>query len=355
MQSYRLFLLLSFLSTSTVAQQQSIYSKADSVALAYRPHRFTSANKIARTLTEPFETEQEKARVLFRWVTDNIRYDIKTYLKLKERNFRFPKKRFRNAKHKTRWRKRQYRRLVQGSLRRRKAVCEGYAELYAYLCNQAGVYAQVVSGHSRADENDIGRYQRPLHAWNAVRINGKLQLADPTWASGTVDEHRKLFTKEFRGHYYLTPPRQFAYNHFPEDPNMLLFHADSFQVKEFYQLPLPLDGYFTQKLDLIAPKNGRIRLTAGQPLRIRFWADAPVAQSSVLQIRKKRVGWRKYRKEFVPIDYQLIHLAPRYYELTLCPGEKGFAPLLIVLNHKPVILYHLGVKRANPTVGIMDN
>lgn len=344
MRFFSLFFLILLLATPALAQFDLRYYKADSMALAYHPHRFTSAKKIAHTLTEPFESEEEKARVLFRWVAENIRYDIREYIRLKMRNFRPKRTRFRNKEQKARWQRKQYRKLVQGTLFWRKAVCGGYAELYAYLCNQAGLQAQVIPGHSRSTEKHIGRVRRPLHAWNAVQIDGQWKLADVTWASGYVDEVLLRFLPYFRDHYFLTPPASFALNHYPTNQDHLFFLSDTFSIRDFYLMPVPLDGYFTQKLSLISPKKGYIKLATSSEQRIRFWSESPIMQAAVQQVLKKKVDGVEIIVGYVPIDFQLIELSPTYYEIYICPGERYTAPLLIMLNHQPSLLYQLSVK-----------
>ena len=48
-----------------------------------------------------------------------------------------------------------------------KAVCEGYAQAYAYLCKQAGLFCtELIAGD---------------HAWNLIRLGGELYYIDPTW------------------------------------------------------------------------------------------------------------------------------------------------------------------------------
>ena len=48
-----------------------------------------------------------------------------------------------------------------------KAVCEGYAQGYAYLCKRAGLFCtELIAGD---------------HAWNLIRLGGDLYHFDPTW------------------------------------------------------------------------------------------------------------------------------------------------------------------------------
>ncbi|MCU0426219.1 MAG: hypothetical protein MUF71_11405 [Candidatus Kapabacteria bacterium] len=55
------------------------YAKADKHALATPSEKTTDLQTLATHLTQPFKTEQEKTRAVFRWVTHNISYDYPYY------------------------------------------------------------------------------------------------------------------------------------------------------------------------------------------------------------------------------------------------------------------------------------
>ncbi len=64
-----------------------------------------------------------------------------------------------------------------GALVEGRAVCEGYAEAFAYLLRKAGIQSFIVTGKSA----NPGSGTSEGHAWNLVRIDGKYYHADPTW------------------------------------------------------------------------------------------------------------------------------------------------------------------------------
>ena len=72
----------------------------------------------------------------------------------------------------------------------RRAVCLGYATLYATLCRSIGIPCNVVSGYALGvgsgdtrwtDENLNTTEQN--HAWNEVYVDGRWAIVDPTWDS----------------------------------------------------------------------------------------------------------------------------------------------------------------------------
>ncbi len=52
------------------------------------------------------------------------------------------------------------------------SVCAGYAEMYQYLLNQAGLFATTVYGTTNTGQT---------HAWNLVKLDNSYGWVDPTW------------------------------------------------------------------------------------------------------------------------------------------------------------------------------
>lgn len=72
-----------------------------------------------------------------------------------------------------------YANTIYGALVRGKALCEGYAKSFSYLCNKAGIENIIVTG-----ETDTA------HMWNMVKIDGNWYHIDVTWdkPDGTIAE-----------------------------------------------------------------------------------------------------------------------------------------------------------------------
>ncbi len=99
-------------------------------------------------------------------------------------------------------------------LQNRKAICRGYADLLTILCQKSGIDARTISGYTKS----MG--QKPnlaeVHAWNAIKIQGKWHLFDVTWASNYLEYSKKL---DFHfNDYFLQSPTEFTKRHFPFDP-----------------------------------------------------------------------------------------------------------------------------------------
>ncbi len=59
---------------------------------------------------------------------------------------------------------------VYGALVCKKALCEGYAKAFSYLCNRAGIENAIVVGETTID-----------HMWNMVKLDGNWYHVDVTW------------------------------------------------------------------------------------------------------------------------------------------------------------------------------
>jgi hypothetical protein len=63
-----------------------------------------------------------------------------------------------------------YANTIYGTLVKGKALCEGYAKSFSYLCNKVGIENMIVTGAT-----DVA------HMWNMVKIEGNWYHVDVTW------------------------------------------------------------------------------------------------------------------------------------------------------------------------------
>jgi hypothetical protein len=169
------------------------FAAVDALALGAPPEAESSLPALAKYLARGSKTEREKARAVYRWVTDRIAYDADSFF-----SGRTPDP------------------SPEATLRQRCAVCAGYAALFTDLCRRLGLQAAVVTGYVKGISVEPGAWvTSPNHAWNAVRLGGKWCLVDATWGAGSIDGRR--FRKEFTDFYFLTPPEQLTFTHLPED------------------------------------------------------------------------------------------------------------------------------------------
>ena len=98
----------------------------------------------------------------------------------------------------------------------RRAVCLGYATLYATLCRAIGIPCNVVSGYALGvasgktqwdSENIDTREQN--HAWNEVYVDGRWVIVDVTWDSSNRYEDGNFNKGEDPSHLYFDANLEF--------------------------------------------------------------------------------------------------------------------------------------------------
>ena len=269
-----LFLVLAACAASPGKRASADPFKAiDAHALAAPPAVESSVADLSAYLTETAKTDREKARAIFRWVAENISYDVEGY----------------GTSH--------FGDLSpDGVLRSREAVCEGYANLFDSLARAAGLEAVTVSGYAkgmgyRAGDHFTGA---PNHAWNAVRIDGGWQLLDCTWAAGLFYEGVG-YKKRFGPYFFCTPPEEFLYTHFPVDPRWQLV-GKPISLDRFVRMPYLKAPFFTHRLEEIDHRSCVIE-TASSPVRLRFTAPQGVDLRGTLYAGGKAMGTESVRVE----------------------------------------------------------
>ena len=151
----------------------------------YIPTKETgSTNSIADFVIANYKTDAEKLRVVYNWVTTNIRYDKDSMYNINWATDLSTK--------------------AAATLRRRKGVCENYASIFTDILVKCGIPSYVVSGYT--NQEDFGK--NTGHSWSAVFYNNEWLLCDPTWDIGFGD----------RTNYFLISPENFIESHTPFDP-----------------------------------------------------------------------------------------------------------------------------------------
>jgi hypothetical protein len=132
-----------------------------------------SIKGITKNLCKDAPDDSMKVRAIYVWITHNIRYDVKAWLRYSEKKY-----------------------SPSRIVRRRKVVCQGYSDLFIKMCQIAGIKALEVAGYDKGIEHKAGqRYYWDEHAWNAVEINNAWYVADLTWSSGYVKVNERSFRK----------------------------------------------------------------------------------------------------------------------------------------------------------------
>jgi hypothetical protein len=184
-----LLLLPPLLPANTIPADAAI----DKHALAASVDDEATLEKLAMYLSRPCKSDRDRARAIYRWITDRIAYNAEGFFGGDYGDGR-----------------------PAVVLKTRRAVCEGYTQLYMDLAKRMGLKAARVEGHAKIVSYVPGQPigEREKHTWVAVWLDGKWQLVDPTWGAGYIERQR--FFKRFFDYYFLPPPDQLVFTHLPD-------------------------------------------------------------------------------------------------------------------------------------------
>jgi hypothetical protein len=166
---------------------------------------------LAQRIARIAGTDWEKVRAVYVWLAENLVYDVEGFFG--RRNM------VANA---------------ATAFNTRRAVCQGYAELFSELAGRLGLECETISGYAKGYSFRAGQtISSTNHAWNLALVDGEWRLFDATWAAGSLDGSK--FVKRYSDAWFASDPRLFVLQHLPEDP-----------AKELLPVPVSLATY--QKL-----------------------------------------------------------------------------------------------------------
>lgn len=226
-----------------------------------------SVSLLSQKLTNPYKTDLEKTRAIFSWIAQNIRYYHRPSRVQHARTGQVhpvdevedTSSELRPVNHI----------IAENVLRKRTAICDGYARLFKTLCDYAGVQSEIINGYARNDMNRIGRNFKSNHSWNAVKLDSTWHLIDVTWASGYLLISTNEFIAHYDDKYFLASPEEFALDHFPEDPQWTLLPQPPV-MKEFQYSPFKGWSVIKYKINSYTPSNGIIRAAVGDTVQLQL-------------------------------------------------------------------------------------
>ncbi len=211
---YKTILLLGALFHCFLAYAQGVK------AHKFVPFFYTyNAKKLAYKLTHHLKTDEEKVAAIHSWMVSHIKYDVK---KVAKNNFE--------------------RTSIKTILRKRKAVCLGYTDLFNELCKNANIISASVPGYVKGNSDDLNdKLYIDKHIWNAVYIDKQWKLIDVCWDAGYVSSYRltfigffvKILTLGTQGIYKYKP-------HFVKSPNNFYYLKGGHYFKTDHIASVPM-------------------------------------------------------------------------------------------------------------------
>lgn len=227
------------------------YEAIDKEAMALQPLSGETPAAFGRRLGALGKDATEKARAVFRWIADNVAYDLDM---LKAKNmaaFEDPVR----------------------VLNTRKTICTGYARIYDAMAKGAGLECEIISGWSPQSKT-----KGPDHSWNAVKADGKWKLVDAGWAAGM--EIGDKWEKRFSEGWFFPEPKTFLVSHFPTHPAWQLVDPPWSKAR-YDSMPRMWTGFFDLGLKLDSHLDKTIHPVAGQ-IRLQIQVPQDVFVSAEL-------------------------------------------------------------------------
>ncbi len=330
------FLFIFFILKTSSSQQSFNFAAVDhyvSTVPAAMP------DSLAKNLTKPYQTEPEKVRAIFKWVTTNINYNTNKY-----RNRNFSQNLWKEDEDTARELKPLSERVAIMVLQRKTAVCDGYARLFKTLCDYAGIESEIIRGYARSSWGRSGQFISN-HIWNTVRINGSWHLFDATWASGYVTFFSNEFISSYDDSYFMASPTVFIKDHYPEDENWTLLPKTT-AVKEFQTSPFKYAAIHQFKISSYQPTKGIIEASVGDTIyfsvqgneteKLFRISNNPYVDSSLFNYDDSR---------YYPKPAGLINTKLAQQNFVV---ENNYAEwLYVILNEEIIMRYRLVIKNSS--------
>ncbi len=224
---------------------------------------FAKADELAKLLAALGNTDREKVRAIFRWITENIDYNVRLFNRGKNSGKSF----YEEPDDSNSALPSLNERIAAKVLTKRIAFCDGYSRLFKTLCDHAGIRSEIINGYARANNS---RKFGVNHTWNAVYLDSAWHLLDVTWASGFIT-YSNYFIRQYNDAYFLTAPDQFIRDHYPEDLKWTLLN-DPPVYREYNQSPFRYEGYVKALIREHFPAKGVIDVAVGDSVMIELKA-----------------------------------------------------------------------------------
>lgn len=199
------------------------FSRAEANARQHKGADLSNLPVITHKLTAYLDTDVERFRAIYYWVTHNIKGNNH----LLSTNEHMTRKLQDSPRELSQWQKKFTLKVFTTLLKNKSTVCTGYAYVLKQMANYAGIECIIVNGYGLATIKRFKEGDPPNHSWNAVKLNGKWYLCDATWATGYTIITSDEFVFDYDERYFLMAPQSFALDHKPLDEKWLLHTTPS--------------------------------------------------------------------------------------------------------------------------------
>jgi len=301
-----------------LSAQTSILPKARKRAV-YGADFYVSPSKydyssVARQIVGNAQSEYEKAMLIYGWICNNVIYDNRGVVRTADECWNL-----------------------------RKAVCQGYCELFYRLAETQGLQMRIIYGLGKA--RVVGTYEQ--HSWICVMTDGREILLDPTWGAGYM-VGGKFAKNTDPMEWFDVQPEWFVFTHLPNnDKNQLI--DTPITRKQFDKLP-----YMTSLISRLGiDPTKALRATIAEDM---FFPVVIAKNSSFLKkIEVNEVPHNYYLKVGKPYTFSINKLEPNCSVMLQLDGETvdesrwddngGTSTITFTPNHSGMLRLVISLKR----------
>jgi len=320
---YLFLFIFAFQSNAQVSDFDTInFKKADSIALECKYDRLNNLPKLAYKLTYGLTTDVERFRAIYMWICGNIANDYSLYSKNMRKRQRFKDDSLKLYNWNKHFRKISFKKLIEDN----KTICTGYAYLVKELSNLANIDCEIVHGFAKTSTINVEKLNTPNHSWNAVKLEGKWYLCDPTWASGIPNQTTNKFEFQYNDGFFLTNPKLFAINHFPVDKKWQLLDGNESSFESFLEAPIIYGKAYTNLSSHNEPKKMHNSILKNEKVAFKYQLLQPVKKELISLLIDDGNNSKKIHPELISIQnksliFEYKFVKTGFYDVHFLIGE----------------------------------
>ncbi len=303
--AYIFFFVFVFQATAQISDFDHIsFEKADEIALKYKDETLHNLPDLVYKLTSELETDAERFRAIFKWVCSSVSNNYPLYKRNKRQRQRFKD----DPKRLNAWNSKFQKIVFKKLLKSRSTICTGYAYLVKELANLADIDCEMVHGYGRTSTINLKTLDSPNHSWNAVKLDGKWYLCDPTWASGNPHPETYQFQFDFNDGFFLSDPKIFAVNHHPIEKKWFLLNGKTPSFQDFMNAPIIYNKAYTYFSDHNYPQTLHNAVERNKNINFKLQLQKDIEKEDVNLVIESSFREQKIYPEQISIQDQLLHI-----------------------------------------------
>jgi len=300
---------------------------------------------LAKKITAGCVSDREKVTRIFRWITDNISYRVRSRRK---KIIGSASQRFSGGDEDNDAPLKPLNERVAASvLKKKEAVCDGYARLFTTLCAFSGIRSAIIVGYATSSTSKPMSKFSVNHTWNAVFLDGEWHLLDVTWASGYISRSGNEFVRDYDAQYFLASPDKFIRDHYPDDLRWTLL-SDAQVPEEFRGSPFKQKSFIKYRITSFSPATGVIEARVGDTIQLELATEDAERDQQISPDMSVDSAIFQHSDSWVflkPVAMEQAPVKPGKYKYVYPIASADVKWLYLLYNNDMVLRYKLYVKK----------